>query len=139
MKRSLSRRSFLCALGCMAAACKGGGASKPSAAPLNLGPVAAFAEGATPFTIYRVQVVRQGPSFRAVSLLCTHQTCLVIPVTEGFDCPCHGSKFSAEGKRLSGPARLDLPWYRLSLSPEGDLLVHLDAHEPPSYRFILSA
>src|SRR5690606_17757467 len=45
-------------------------------------------------------------SFRAVSIACTHMGCRLgwNPVDRTWDCSCHGSRFSAEGSVLHGPA-----------------------------------
>ncbi len=47
----------------------------------------------------------------AVSRTCTHLGCkLNYHELEGLlICPCHKSRFGKDGKRLDGPARLDLP------------------------------
>jgi Rieske Fe-S protein len=47
----------------------------------------------------------------AVSRTCTHLGCkLNYHELEGLlICPCHKSRFGKDGKRLAGPARLDLP------------------------------
>ncbi|MEN8134179.1 MAG: Rieske 2Fe-2S domain-containing protein [Thermodesulfobacteriota bacterium] len=47
----------------------------------------------------------------AVSRTCTHLGCkLNYHELEGvLICPCHKSQFGKDGKRLAGPARLDLP------------------------------
>lgn len=42
---------------------------------------------------------------------CPHLGCELHfnPDEKSWDCPCHGSRFSYDGKRLSGPAETDLP------------------------------
>lgn len=49
--------------------------------------------------------LRQG-SFTAYDAVCPHQGCTVefVSPTAGFACPCHGSRFGANGQLLSGPA-----------------------------------
>jgi len=47
--------------------------------------------------------------FAALSAICTHTGCTVAWTGTGFNCPCHGSKFDAEGKVLQGPAARPLP------------------------------
>ena len=49
----------------------------------------------------------RGPAASPVvlELTCTHLRCRVAPVGGGgFACPCHGSRYDAEGRPLSGPA-----------------------------------
>jgi Rieske Fe-S protein len=44
------------------------------------------------------------------SAVCTHQGCLVRPVGNQLDCPCHGSVYNAiTGEVLVGPAARALP------------------------------
>lgn len=52
-------------------------------------------------------------SFKALSLVCTHQGCTVSwqASNNKFDCPCHGSQFDKDGKVLQGPATTSLPTY----------------------------
>ncbi|MCI0607018.1 Rieske 2Fe-2S domain-containing protein [bacterium] len=45
----------------------------------------------------------------AVSIVCTHLGCIVKSSASGFDCPCHGSRFSQDGSVLRGPAPKALP------------------------------
>jgi Rieske Fe-S protein len=44
------------------------------------------------------------------SAKCTHMGCIVHfnNAEETFDCPCHGSRFSCNGKVMNGPALTDL-------------------------------
>ena len=54
---------------------------------------------------------RQG-TLHACSAVCTHLACDVAWNTaeQTWDCPCHGSRFSLEGKVINGPAVTDLAW-----------------------------
>jgi Rieske Fe-S protein len=54
----------------------------------------------------------------ALSLACTHLGCRVQPASSGgFACPCHGSRFAADGSRTAGPARA--PLSRVALERRG--------------------
>lgn len=49
-----------------------------------------------------------------VSAECSHLKCMVLwnNDAKSWDCPCHGSRFTYEGKVINGPANFDLPSYR---------------------------
>lgn len=48
---------------------------------------------------------RQQLSPFALKAECTHLGCLVAPAPEGgFECPCHGSRYDAQGRVIRGPA-----------------------------------
>lgn len=52
-----------------------------------------------------VWLVRSGGAVRAFSTSCPHAGCFVDRDERGgFACPCHGSHFDADGRRLDGPA-----------------------------------
>jgi nitrite reductase/ring-hydroxylating ferredoxin subunit len=55
----------------------------------------------------------------AVSRRCTHLGCRLNfnELENLLVCPCHQSRFSRHGKRMGGPARLDLPLYQVSVAP----------------------
>jgi cytochrome b6-f complex iron-sulfur subunit len=102
-----------------------------------------FADGLTFVPDRRVFIVRDGKTFRAVSAICTHLGCTVRPEAveqpdptdpDGrrqvqvyrFTCPCHGSRYRADGLNLSGPAPSPLAAYRLAIAPDdGQLVVDL--------------
>jgi len=49
-------------------------------------------------------VMRTGPStFVALSRLCSHQQCDIDIKGNFFECPCHGSQFTATGQVIRGP------------------------------------
>lgn len=57
----------------------------------------------------------------AVSTVCTHLGCIVKPSPTGFDCPCHGSKFAADGTVIKGPAPTALAWKKVQV--DGDACI----------------
>lgn len=58
----------------------------------------------------------------AVNSLCTHQGCTVDWDNAGaFACPCHGSKFGADGSVQGGPAPSPLEIYEAKI--DGDLVL----------------
>ncbi|MBW4055933.1 MAG: Rieske (2Fe-2S) protein [Proteobacteria bacterium] len=69
----------------------------------------------------RVAIMREGNSFIALSLVCTHLGCTVSVTPEGITCPCHGSRFDRLGTVLSGPADRSLA--RLTVEQNGNELV----------------
>jgi cytochrome b6-f complex iron-sulfur subunit len=77
----------------------------------------AFVPPGRPVAIYRDQ---QG--LYAVSMVCTHLGCVVKSTAEGFECPCHGSRFAADGSVTKGPAPKALPWLKVSGKAE-DLII----------------
>jgi cytochrome b6-f complex iron-sulfur subunit len=90
----------------------------------RIGRAEAFPPGTRlPMTRQRVTIVRTESGMAAISNTCTHLGCVVATTEIGFDCPCHGSRFDAEGTVLGGPAPRPLPWFRLSLSPSGEVEV----------------
>jgi cytochrome b6-f complex iron-sulfur subunit len=63
-----------------------------------------------------VALFRDAEGVYAISTVCTHLGCIVKPVPEGFECPCHGSHFAADGSVLRGPAPKALPWRPVTIS-----------------------
>lgn len=64
--------------------------------------------------------------FAALSLVCTHLGCTVEQKPDGFDCPCHGSRYSESGKVLRGPARQALKTLRVEIAKDDHIVLHTD-------------
>ncbi len=110
---------------------------------VKLGLPSDFPDGLKFLPEERLFVFREGKTFHAVSAVCTHLGCTVraealpqpqtmevggapMRVTHRFACPCHGSKYSGDGKNVSGPAPRPLAWYSLVVSTDdGQLVVDL--------------
>ena len=76
-----------------------------------------------------IYVIRAKEGFFALGAVCTHLGCLTAwkPELGIIACPCHGSKFHKEGDKIEGPAPKPLPWFRMWVSDEGDLMVDRSA------------
>lgn len=62
---------------------------------------------------------RANGTFVAVQALCTHRSCELTALPGSFECPCHGSRFDAEGQVLEGPAERPLPRFEVRSTKEG--------------------
>jgi cytochrome b6-f complex iron-sulfur subunit len=71
----------------------------------------------------KLYVIRSTAGFFALSSVCTHLGCMTRYVREeaALACPCHGSRFSLEGKVTAGPA--PRPLRRLQMTVERGVLV----------------
>lgn len=96
-----------------------------------------FAAGTATFLPERRVFIFNGPAgFYAISSVCTHLGCNVRYLEgQGFNCPCHGSRFDLNGQVVSGPAPRPLAWFGLSLSPRGEVVVDERRMVGPDYRF----
>ena len=83
----------------------------------------------------QVYVFSDAKGLYAISAVCTHLGCVVNKEDTGFTCPCHGSHYGLDGKVLKGAAPRNLPWYRISLLPNGRLVVDKKAVVKPGVRF----
>lgn len=102
---------------------------------VSLGALSSIPMGRVEHRLVRVITFRDAKSISAVSMVCTHQTCILRKGSNGgFSCPCHGSQFDASGAVLNGPAVKALPWYKLSLSKTNVLQIHLDEEVDSSWR-----
>jgi len=79
----------------------------------------------------RICVVREGAKLAAISTTCTHLGCIVGLSDTGFACPCHGSRFDTDGTVTGGPAPRALPWFKITLAPNGEIEVDKDTEVAP--------
>lgn len=74
----------------------------------------------------RVWIIRLADgSFFALLAICTHLGCTPnwFAAEDKFKCPCHGSGFKPDGMNFEGPAPRPLDRVKITMSPDGDLLV----------------
>jgi cytochrome b6-f complex iron-sulfur subunit len=90
-----------------------------------------------------IYIIHSQEGFFSLSAVCTHLGCLTAwkPEQDMIACPCHGSKFFAfqqdghkPGDKIAGPAPKPLPWKRIWLNEDGDLLVDRSIDVPPLAR-----
>ncbi|MEW5978819.1 MAG: Rieske 2Fe-2S domain-containing protein [Acidobacteriota bacterium] len=60
-----------------------------------------------------VALFRDPDGVYAISTICTHLGCIIKPTPEGFECPCHGSRFASDGSVTKGPAPRALDWLKV--------------------------
>jgi Rieske Fe-S protein len=72
-------------------------------------------------------IANAGTGFVAVDGLCTHESCEVTWVQEDrqVECPCHLSRFAADGAVLHPPATAPLTAYPAALDASGSVVVEL--------------
>lgn len=144
-----SRRDFLWKVGCVALGAAGleaaGATLRFARAPVSYGPsqrrvlgdLQRFPPGAAVYVEDAgVFVLRDAKGMRAMSATCTHLGCTVRSDADsgGFVCPCHGSRYDAEGKVLGGPAPAPLPFVRVDQDRRGRLVADLSKPVDAAHR-----
>ena len=90
-----------------------------------------------------IYIIHSQEGYFSLSAVCTHLGCLTAwkPDLGIIACPCLGSKFFVHsedshkpGDKLEGPAPKPLPWKRIWLNDDGDLLVDRSTDVPPLAR-----
>ena len=90
-----------------------------------------------------IYIIHSQEGYFSLSAVCTHLGCLTAwkPELNMIACPCHGSKFAVleranlkPGDKIEGPAPKPLPWKRIWLNDDGDLLVDRSTDVPPLQR-----
>ncbi len=136
-KSALARRDFLALLG------RGALWATAGATVIALLRYLSFAEQTPPqaFTLDKPEAyptgtltpVAEGRAFighdqgglYAINATCTHLGCLVKQARSGFECPCHGSRYTTSGTVTNGPAVESLKYAALALDSNGRVLLDL--------------
>jgi len=58
----------------------------------------------------------------AIYKVCTHLGCIYawVDANDRFECPCHGSKYRLDGRRITGPAPRNLDRFKMSALDENE-------------------
>ncbi|NJD59563.1 MAG: Rieske (2Fe-2S) protein [Anaerolineae bacterium] len=134
--KRISRRSFLswllkgslAASGLLGVAALGrflsfqGQSSQPT--EYDLGPALDYpSDSRTAIPEIPAMIIHNQAGFTAISLVCPHLGCTVNVTSEGITCPCHGSRFLADGSLRNGPASKALTSMRAEVDAAGHLIV----------------
>jgi len=121
-------------------------------ARFKVGSPAQLADGVTYNEEKRLFVFKEGQTYHAMSAACTHLGCTVKytmlnqprqvevdgekkTINFEFHCPCHGSRYYADGTNYSGPAPRPLSCFRLEVSPDdGQLVVDMGSEVDQNFR-----
>ena len=99
----------------------------PAKTVFDVGSVAQFPVGSqTTLPQIPATLLSTREGFTALSLTCTHLGCTVEPWENGYQCPCHGSRYDANGTVQRGPARLPLRRLRVEITAAGRVIVHTE-------------
>ena len=98
-------------------------ASPPS--EIDLGPESDYPSGVmTPVPGAQAVIIHTDQGYKALSLVCPHLGCAVKVTSDGFACPCHGSRFLQDGSLRNGPSSHPLTTLRVELNSEGHLILY---------------
>jgi cytochrome b6-f complex iron-sulfur subunit len=123
LRTDLSRRNALklamigaVAIGCGSALARAADPAPEPTGKVDGGDAASYPEGLSDKLLPQgIIVIRKGNKLVAASGTCTHRKCAVKLIEGQPRCPCHGSRYDAEGKVTKGPASKPLPRYAVSI------------------------
>jgi Rieske Fe-S protein len=82
-----------------------------------------------------VFLCRDQEGIYALEAGCTHLGCDVAATGGGFQCPCHGATYDANGEHPTSPAPSSLPHYLVCATPGGVLVVDPEQPVDPATRY----
>lgn len=88
----------------------------------------------TPVADGRAFIARDDRGLYAIIAACTHLGCLVESQVDGFQCPCHGSRFDRDGDVTRGPAERSLVRAMLALDSAGRIVLDVTRIVDGEYR-----
>jgi len=92
----------------------------------------------TPVADGRAFVGRDVRGLYAIVAACTHLGCQVERRADGFECPCHASRFDAAGGVIQGPAARPLARAALTLGTDGRVVLDVRRVVDGGYRLSVS-
>jgi Rieske Fe-S protein len=74
-------------------------------------------------------ITREGKKVYALSLVCTHQQCIVnfLSSEDRFVCPCHAAMYNTDGSKIQGPQPRGLDRYKVKLQGKTKIEINTTA------------
>jgi len=92
----------------------------------DLGPITDFPVGSRTLLMHIPAVlIRERDGWLAISLTCTHLGCTVEQKDDGYECPCHGSRYDAKGFVRRGPSNKPLNKLRVETNEVGNVILYM--------------
>lgn len=83
----------------------------------------------------RLFLLKDDGGYYALDNVCTHLGCLIHPEPDGsFACPCHGSRYTADGQVSRGPSVRPLPYLELHWDSAGQIVVNRSKQVAATFR-----
>jgi cytochrome b6-f complex iron-sulfur subunit len=85
-----------------------------------------------------IYIIHSQEGFFSLTAVCTHLGCLTTwqPEINMITCPCHGSKFNRDGVVVEGPAPKPLPWLKMWMNDDGELMVDRATKVAPEKEYV---
>ncbi len=109
----------------------------PAPGPVEIGSPDEYAVGSlTHIENARAYLGRDERGFYAIIAICTHLGCTPRLDADEFVCPCHGSRFTRDGKVISAPATRALDRAFVGRNANGKLFVDRSRRVSGDYRLL---